>query len=100
MNKSLYETLDMKRKNSTLKSVFVTKDIFEGCIIINVEAYDTTGYNAINTTVSKFDKFYDYLNKTILENFETVNNITDMVRVCVYGIYRTEYILTMDGKVF
>ena len=80
--------------------MFVTERIFEDCLVIEVDAYDDTGYNAINTNVSRFDRFYDYLNRTILANFEKINNQTDAVRVCVYGAYRVEYILTNDGRVY
>lgn len=100
MSESLYDLLEMKRKNSTLKSVFVTNKMFEDCLVVNVEAYDNTGFKALETTVSKFDKFYDYLNKTLLANFELLNDKSDMIRVCIYSTYRTEYIITKKGKIF
>ena len=100
MEKTLYDLLGVKRKNSTLKSVFVTNKIFEDCLVLEVEAYDDTGFNALETSVTKFDKFTEYLDKVILDNFEKINNQSDMVRVCVYGIYRCEYILTKSGNRF
>lgn len=100
MEKSLYELLEIKRKNSTLKSVFITNEIFEDCLILNVEAYDNTGFNALNTSVARFDNFYDYLNKTIKENFDKINDKTDMIRVCIYSAYDGQYIITKDGNIY
>jgi hypothetical protein len=100
MNKSLYELLNMNRRQSTLKSVFVSNRISENCVIVNVEAYDETGYNALNTTPYKFDKFCAYLDKTLLDNYSLIAGQDLNIRVCIYGIYRVEYILTRSGTVF
>lgn len=98
---SLYELLEIKRKNSTLKSVFVTSEVFEDCLVVNVEAYDDTGCNALNTSVSRFDKFTDYLNRTIKNNFDKINNKTDMIRVNVYSeAYPVQYIIAKNGNKF
>ena len=100
MNKSLYELLNMNRKRSTLKSVFISDQIFENCIIVTVEAYDDTGYNALNTTPYKFDRFCAYLDKTLLNNYSSIAGHGLDIRVCIYGTYRVEYILTRSGTVF
>lgn len=100
MNNSLYEVLGMKNKRSSLKSVFVTPEFFEGCLVINVEAYDETGYNAINSSSSQFNDFVKYLNQIIFSNFNKINNKTDKVRVNIYGNQNYQYILTSRREVF
>lgn len=70
MNNSLYEKLNLKAKNSILKSVFITdRKTFEGYPIVEVEPYDNTFLNAIKTP-SQYDntldriikKVWDYMN--------------------------------------
>lgn len=97
METSLYELLNMNRKNSTLRSVFVSDRISENCIIVNVEAYDETGYNALETTPYKFDRFCEYLDRTLLDNYSLIADRGLDIRVCIYSIYRHEYILTKTG---
>lgn len=99
-NDSLYEILEMKTKNSTLKSVFITPQFFEGCLVLEVEAYDNTGFQAINSSASRFDKFYDYLNRIIISNFDKINTKTDKIRVNIYGVQHFQYIITKDNQVF
>lgn len=57
--KTLYEILNMNRKNSILKSVTITNSLTaEGYPIVEVEPYDSTFLNAINT-VKKYDDTID-----------------------------------------
>lgn len=100
MNRTLYGLLGYTKKNSSLKSVFLTNRYFENCLIINVEAYDETGYNAINTSNGKFDKFIHYLNRILFNNFSQINNYTDKIRVNVHGERSFQYILNKNGQMF
>lgn len=99
-NRSLHDVLGMKSERSTLKSVFITPEFFEGSLVIEVEAYDDTGYQAINSTPSRFDEFYDYLNRTIISNFDKINNKTDRIRVNIHGNEHFQYIITRNNQVF
>lgn len=57
--KTLYEILNMNRKNSILKSVTITNtSTEEGYPIVGVEPYDNTFLNAINT-IEKYDGTVD-----------------------------------------
>ncbi len=68
-NKSLYELLGMKSKNSIFKSVFITdRHTHEGYQIVEVEPYDNTFLNAIQS-VSKYDKTTDKIMKKVYEYF-------------------------------
>ena len=68
-NKSLYSLLGMKSKNSVFKSVFVTDSYTcENYRIIEVEPYDNTFLNAINT-VNKYDNTIDRIVKKVYEYF-------------------------------
>lgn len=100
MEKSLYELLNMTREKSTLKSVFISDKVFENCIIVNVEAYDDTGYNALNTTSYRFNQFCEYLDKTLLDNYSLIAARGLDIRVCIYSLHRVEYILTKKGTRF
>lgn len=71
MNKTLYELLGMKAKNSIFKSVVVT-DRFtnEGYRIVEAEPYDQTFLNAVKhpslydkTTSKIMLKLYEFFNK-------------------------------------
>lgn len=67
MNKSLYELLELKTKNSILKSVFMTdKKTFEGYPIVEVEPFDNTFLNAISTP-SKYDTVINRIIKKVWE---------------------------------
>lgn len=69
MNKSLYNLLGMKRKNSIMKSVFITdKKNYEGLPIVEVEAYDQTFLNATNT-IKKYDNTVGRIMKEIYKYF-------------------------------
>jgi|SRR5699024_927701 len=101
MAKSIYEMPEIKTKDKRFKSVFVTDQYFENCLIVGVEAYDNVGYNALNTTIQRFDDFYMAINKLLVENFEHINQKTDKVRVIIHSEMRTnEYILTKSGEIF
>lgn len=57
--RTLYEILNMKRKNSIFKSVTITNTTTEeGYPIVEVEPYDNTFLNAIST-VKKYDNTID-----------------------------------------
>lgn len=100
MEASLYELLNMTREKSTLKSVFISNEVFENCITVNVEAYDDTGYNALNTTPYRFNQFCEYLDKTIMNNYSLIAARGLDIRVCIYSLHRVEYILTKTGARF
>lgn len=90
-----------KSENPAFNSVAITDHYSEGALIIGVEAYDDVGYEALNTTVENFNKFYDDLNKHIIENFTKINSETDSIRVRVYSeVYPTQYIITKDGDIY
>ena len=71
MNNSLYEKLNMKTKNSILKSVIITnRETMEGYPIVEVEPYDNTFLNAIksptqydNTLDRIIRKVWEYMNE-------------------------------------
>lgn len=70
MNKSLYELLGMKRKNSIFKSVFITnRRTHDGLPIVEVEPYDQTFLNAIST-VKKYDDTTDRIIRKVYEYFK------------------------------
>lgn len=101
MNPSIYDHPSIKTTNKKFKSVFISREYFEDCLIVAVEAYDDIGYNALNTTIDEFDTFYDEINKIIIENFTKINSKTNNIRVIIHSdIYPTEYILTKDGQRF
>ena len=69
MNKSLYEILGMKAKNSVFKSVFPqNRKTLEGYEIIEVEPYDDTFLNAV-ATKRKYDETENRIIKKVYENF-------------------------------
>ena len=66
---SLYNLLEMKRKNSIFKSVIVTDNYtHENYQIIEVEPYDDTFLNATNT-LAKYDNAIDRIVKKVYEYF-------------------------------
>ena len=100
-NLTLYDFLKMSTNKSSLRSVFITDIVSENCLIINVEAYDSTGYNSLNTTVTNFDKFTTYLNKMILKNYNGLIGQAEHIRINIYSdVYPIQYILTKDGNIF
>lgn len=69
LNKSFYDLLNMKGKNSIWKSVFVTgRKTYEGFPIVEVEAYDQTFLNAVKT-VKKYDETLDRIIKKVYDYF-------------------------------
>lgn len=72
MNNSLYSLLEMKSKNSIMKSVFITnKKAYDGLPIIEVEPYDQTFLNATNT-INKYNDTVDRIIKKVHEYFNGV----------------------------
>ena len=68
-NKTLYELMGMKSKNSVFRSVFVTNSrTHDGLQIIEVEPYDQTFLNQ-TSSVSKYDKTVDRIMKAIYHYF-------------------------------
>lgn len=101
MNQSIYDRKDIKTVDKRFKSVFPTTSYTEDCLIVGVEAYDELGYNTLNTSVDRFDRFYNKLNKILLDNFNKLNPKTDKIRVIIYSdVYPSEYILTESGLRF
>ena len=69
LNKSFYDLLNMKGKNSIWKSVFVTgRKTYEGFPIVEVVAYDQTFLNAVKT-VKKYDETLDRIIKKVYDYF-------------------------------
>lgn len=101
MNQTIYDHPDITTDNKKFKSAFISNTISEDCLIIEVEAYDDIGYNALNTTVEAFDTFYDELNEILTENFNRINKQTRLIRVIINSeIEHTEYILTNKGNIY
>ena len=71
---TLNELLNIKRKNTVLKSVYVTNKRFDGMLIVEVEPYDTTGFNAINTTPSRYEKAVKTISKAVRKYFDGKEN--------------------------
>lgn len=66
---TLYEKLNMKRKYSIFKSVFITGiKTFEGVPLVEVEPYDDTFINAINTD-DKYENVTDRIFKAVFEYY-------------------------------
>ena len=77
---NLYKMIGSKRKSSVLKSVTVTDNYCEGARIIEVEPYDQTGNNALDTTMDKYDAAQTTIEKAL---HKVLPN--ELVRVCVYS---------------
>ena len=67
---TLNELLNVKRKNTILKSVYVTNKRFDGMLVVEVEPYDTTGFNAFNTTPSRYEKAVETITKAVRKYFD------------------------------
>lgn len=87
MNQQLSNLLRTKRKNTILKSVFVTNEFIDKMRLIEIEAYDKTGYNALNTSISRYDKAMLTIEKALTKYFSDKEEKI-LVRVCSdeYGI--------------
>lgn len=83
MEQNLYSLMGCKRKNSILRSVVVTNQFSEGYRIINVEPYDSTGSNALDSTPSRYDTALETIEKN-LQRFIP----GEKVRICVYSNVR------------
>ena len=98
--KTLYELKNMKAKNSIFKSVFITNKIIEGYPVVEVEPYDQTFLNAINT-INKYDNTVDRILKEVYKYF---NNKTVWVRFYTeYGhneILLSEYYVDKVNPIF
>lgn len=70
MSVQLSELLNIKRKNSVLRSVFVTNERIDGILVVGVEPYDETGYNALNTTPSRYDNALETITKAVKKYFD------------------------------
>lgn len=97
---TLYELKNMKAKNSIFKSVFITNKIIEGYPVVEVEPYDQTFLNAINT-INKYDNTVDRILKEVYKYF---NNKTVWVRFYTeYGhneILLSEYYVDKVNPIF
>lgn len=62
---SLYNLLNYKKKNSVFKSVYVGNYLENGLRRIEVEPYDKTGYNALNSTPSRYDSTLKIIEKAL-----------------------------------
>lgn len=77
---NLYKMIGSKRKNSVLKSVTVTDNYCEGARIIEVEPYDQTGNNALDTTIDRYDAAIGTIEKALHKALPN-----ELVRVCIYS---------------
>ncbi|WP_274355444.1 hypothetical protein [Ligilactobacillus salivarius] len=66
----LSELLNVKRKNSVLRSVFVTNQRIDGILVVEVEPYDKTGDNALNTTPSRYVDALKTISKAVKKYFD------------------------------
>lgn len=74
MSVQLSELLNIKRKNSVLRSVFVTNERIDGMLVVGVEPYDTTGFNALNTTPSRYDNTLKTITNAVRKYFDGKEN--------------------------
>lgn len=92
---SLYEILQIKRKESLLKSAFIYGNYsFEGYPIIEIEAYDDTFLNSTQFPSGK-DRTHEYFKKTIKQNANTIKSYfnlkTDTFYVIDYSTFNCHY---------
>ena len=66
----LSELLNVKRKNSVLRSVFVTNQRIDGILVVEVEPYDKTGDTALNTTPSRYVDALKTISKAVKKYFD------------------------------
>ena len=90
MTKSLYELIGLKRKNSVLKSVFVSHDNTycgeSGWTTFAVECYDSTFEQA---SYHNADNTYNYIDKSI-KKYMIQNNVTKSI-VMHYSLFNRYY---------
>lgn len=90
---NLYELLGYHRKNSILRSVTVTDEFDSGTHfrLVEVEPYDDTGVNGLDTTPSRYDNSIKtienglhYLEMRMLKSNKGWHKI-NRYRVCIYS---------------
>ena len=92
--KTLYEILNMNRKNSILKSVTITNSLtVEGYPIVEVEPYDNTFLNAINT-IQKYD---DAVDRIIEKARDYYNGKPFLLSVSTDNYGHLEILVTKDN---
>lgn len=92
--KTLYEILNMNRKNSILKSVTITNSLtMEGYPIVEVEPYDNTFLNAINT-VKKYDDTIDRIIEKVRDYY---NGKSFWLSVSTDNYEHNEMLVTKDN---
>ena len=66
MNFNLYKLLNYHRKNSILRSVNITNK-YEGAHfrIVEIEPYDQTGVNCLDSTPTRYDKAINTIEKAL-----------------------------------
>lgn len=92
-NFNLYELLGYKRKNSILKSVTITSNYIEAgrFRVIEVEPYDQTGVNCLDTTPTRYDQAINTIEKALhsLETRLVKDNKgyhrKNIYRICVFS---------------
>ena len=64
---NLYKLLGYKRKNSILKSVTITSNYIEAgrFRVVEVEPYDQTGQNCLDTTPTRYDQAINTIEKAL-----------------------------------
>ena len=94
--KTLYEILNMNRKNSILKSVTITNSLTaEGYPIVEAEPYDDTFLNAIST----IEKYDDAVDRIIEKARDYYNDKSFWLSVSTDNYGHIELLVTKD-KVF
>lgn len=92
MKFNLYKLLKYHRRNSILKSVNIT-DKYEGAHfrIVEVEPYDKTGVNCLDTTPTRYDKAINTIEKALHKlEIEMIKSNKDfhhknIYRLCIYS---------------
>lgn len=92
MNFNLYKLLNYHRKNSILRSVNLTNK-YEGAHfrIVEIEPYDQTGVNCLDSTPTRYDKAINTIEKALhrLELRMIKNNKgshqKNIYRLCIYS---------------
>lgn len=91
----------MRTRDDRFKSVFITNQYFEDCLIIHVEPYDEVGYQTINGSDRVFDTFLQDLNKILIDNFDTINPKTNLIRINIHAETTPhQYILSKNSKTY
>lgn len=91
-NFNLYELLGYKRKNSILKSVTITSNYVKAgrFRVVEVEPYDQTGQNCLDTTPTRYDQAINTIEKALhsleirLIKANKGHHRKDIYIICVY----------------